>query len=87
MLWWIRNRFGKGNLVMQLQITETYTDGKLNCGEKYGVVDINPLNLPKILLELSKKVAEDNDGEELVISFPTGDSEVMRVELYNGYRE
>jgi hypothetical protein len=72
---------------MKAIITSTYDDKGLNCGERFTEEEIPVNELPQRLLELALKASEYKHNQEVVISFPNDDTETMRIEVYNGYRE
>ena len=71
---------------IKLLITSTYKEDGTYNDNKPIPEECGVLNLPQRLLELARKV-DGGSEKELVISFPHDDTNTMRVELYNGFRE
>ena len=72
---------------MRLLVTQTYNEQGAWDSKIIEEREVAPEEIPQALLELARRADDRQEEQKVVVTFPEDNTDTVKVEIYNGFRE
>jgi len=72
---------------VRLLVTQTYNEQGAWDSKIIEEREVAPEEIPQALLELARRADDRQEEQKVVVTFPEDNTDTVKVEIYNGFRE